>query len=59
MAKAEQNYAIKERMEQISELQQNLKQTPEEYVEKKNLLETPKHIFDVSPDEIKVEKYLT
>ena len=57
--KQEELYKIKERMEQISELQSNLKHPVEEYNEKKHLLETPKYIFEVADDEIKCEKYLT
>jgi len=57
--KQEQNYQIKEKMEMIAELQLNLKQPVDVYQEKKNLLETPKHIFEVADDEIKVERYLT
>lgn len=43
----------------IVELQQNLKTKVDVYVPKTNLLENPKHIFDVDESEIKVEKYLT
>jgi len=57
--KQEELYKIKERMDAISELQQNLKQPVEEYAEKKHHLETPKYIFEVADDEIKCEKYLT
>lgn len=57
--KEEENYKIKDKMDQIAELQQNLKQEIEVYVEKTHPLEFPKRIFDVDPSEIKVEKYLT
>ena len=57
--KQEELYKIKERMDAIAELQQNLKQPVEEYAEKKHQLETPKYIFEVADDEIKCEKYLT
>lgn len=57
--KAEMIYVIKEKNEQIVELQVNLKQNMDVYVEKKHPLEEPKLIFEVADDEIKVEKYLT
>jgi len=58
--KEEENYKIKDKMEQIAELQSNLKQPVEKFVEKTHPLENPKHIFDIDEEnEIKVEKYLT
>lgn len=57
--KHEQIYAIKERNEQIIELQQNLKHAEDVTVPEAHELENPNHIFEVNEDEIKVEKYLT
>ena len=50
---------IKEKNEMISELLSNLKQEEELFEPKSHSLENPEQILEVSPDEIKVERYLT
>lgn len=57
--KEEQLFAIKERNEQIIELQQNLGQPEEIETPEAHILEDPNHIFEVGTEEIGVEKYLT
>ena len=57
--KQEQIYAIKEKNEQIKELQENLKHPLDITLPNEHELEKPKLIFEVADDEIKVEKYLT
>lgn len=57
--KQEMLFQIKEKNEQIIELQQNLTLAEETEYPEANILEDPNHIFEVSPEEIGVVKYLT
>lgn len=57
--KEDQQFAIKEKNEQITEILENLKQTEELFEPKSHPLENPEIILTVDPSEIKVEKYLT